>query len=69
MYTDNTAAASWTIARTSMRRMKHIEVRKGGIALPQTILSVENPADGFTKPFDKTKFEKFRSLIGINKLS
>lgn len=73
MFCDNDAAISWTNNIVSMRKAKHIEVRhhyvrdcvNRGAVTVQEISSGANIADGFTKPLDKIKFEKFRDRLGV----
>jgi hypothetical protein len=58
---------------TSERRTKHIDVRyhlirhyveTGEIDL-EYISGIENPADIFTKPLGRVKFELFRESLGL----
>ncbi len=73
MHVDNQAAQTWAKSTANMRRAKHIEIRyhyvrecvgRGSIE-PVYIASEQNTADGFTKALDRTKFEKFREIIGV----
>lgn len=56
-----------------MRRAKHIDLKyhfvksstENGWTVPKEINSEDNPADGFTKPLMRVKFELFRDMIGV----
>lgn len=73
-YCKRTASNNWAENADSTKRAKHVElechfvvkvVAKNGIIGPRYFDSDKNPADGFTKPLQKIKFENFRDLIGV----
>ena len=41
------------------------EYSEKGIIEPRDVVSEDNPAEGFTKPLMKTRFEKFRDIICV----
>lgn len=73
IYCDNSVANSWAENSNIMRREKQIDLKyhsikeffKNGITIPEDIKLNDNPADGFTKPLQKIKFEIFRDEIGV----
>ena len=73
LYSDNNPARCWSQELQSMRKAKHIEIRyhlirhkfHEGSILPLDIKSEENPADGFTKPLNKIKFNRFLKSIAV----
>ena len=73
LYSDNVAAQKWADDDRSMRRAKHLELRyhyirekvQDGTIKAYDIQSAKNPADGFTKPLDKVKFQAFRNQVGV----
>ncbi|KAG5459983.1 MAG: hypothetical protein BJ554DRAFT_8034 [Olpidium bornovanus] len=71
--TDNNGAAELAGDAKTSRRSKHIDIKyyhlrwsvaEGTIKI-ERVSSAENPADIFTKPLDRLKFEKFRGHIGM----
>lgn len=73
LYSDNVAAQNWTTSEAIMRRAKNIELRyhyvrekiQDSSVKMMDIESAKNPADGFTKPLDKIKFQEFRDRVGV----
>lgn len=69
----NTVANTWAESSDSMKRAKHIDLKfhfvkestTAGIIKHEDIDLKNNPADSFTKPLMKTKFELSEDLIGI----
>lgn len=73
LHCDNTVALQWSESADSMKKAKHIDLKyhfveecaADEIINPEDIESDKNPADRFTKPLMKTKFERFRNLICV----
>lgn len=73
LYCDNTVTSLWAVRAGSMRRAKHIDLKyhfvkeftANGIIEPQHIDLENNPANGFTKPLMKIKFERFKQIVCV----
>ncbi|RYP46575.1 hypothetical protein DL769_011380 [Monosporascus sp. CRB-8-3] len=70
---DNNGAKKWAEESAMSRKKRHIrvehhyirqEVQEGRIKV-KYVESAENPADGFTKPLDKTTHDKFVTNLGL----
>ncbi|RYP70033.1 hypothetical protein DL771_005724 [Monosporascus sp. 5C6A] len=73
---DNIGAFKWVTETQMSRRKRHIrveyhyvrqEVQAGNISF-QYVESKDNPADGLTKPLDRTDFERFIRNLGFERI-
>ena len=73
IHEDNSAAIAISAKHRRTPRTKHIDVQyfavsddiKRGLVEVKPVASEDNVADIFTKGLEKTKFEKFRNMLGL----